>query len=192
MCCCLDCKNIDFDVHIQVLLFKWFIIFALIKQGNMIQRVQSVYLAIASIALIVLFFLPVASYLSDFSYNKLYITHLVSLTPGVDPVMSGMQLMPLGIFNGIIILVTLLSIFVYKKRILQSKMVKLSILMTVILISLIFFVYSPMVSRLTGAEANYSDGYGLYLILIAFLMLVLANRGIMKDEKLVRSADRLR
>lgn len=158
----------------------------------MIQRVQSVYLAIASIALIVLFFLPVASYLSDFSYNKLYITHLVSLTPGVDPVMSGMQLMPLGIFNGIIILVTFLSIFVNKKRILQSKMVKLCILMSVILISLIFFVYSPMVSRLTGTEANYSDGYGLYLILVAFLMLVLANRGIMKDEKLVRSADRLR
>jgi hypothetical protein len=103
-----------------------------------------------------------------------------------------MQLMPLGIFNGIIILVAFLAIFMYKKRILQSKMVKLCILMTVILISLIFFVYSPMVSRLTGAEANYSDGYGLYLILIAFLMLVLANRGIMKDEKLVRSADRLR
>lgn len=158
----------------------------------MIQRIQSVYLAIAFLALMVLFFLPVASYLSDFLYSKFYITHLASLTPGTDPVMNDNIILPLGIFNGIIAFISLFAIFLYRKRMLQSKLVKLGILLNIVMISLIFFVYSPMISRSTGTEANYADGWGLYLILIALLMLILANRAIIKDEKLVRSADRLR
>lgn len=158
----------------------------------MIQRIQTVYIAIASIALITLYFFPLASYLSELSYSKLYLTHLASLTPGVDPVVKDSFILPLAVFNGLITLIGLISIFIFKKRTLQSKMVKLCILMSIILIALIFFVYSPLVSRLTASEANFADGFGLYLILIAIAMFVLANRGIIKDEKLVRSADRLR
>lgn len=158
----------------------------------MIQRIQSVYLFLAAITLIVLYFLPVATYFSELSYSKLYITHLASLTPGVDPVIKNSTIMPLAIFNGIIIAITFMSVFLYKKRILQSRMVKLCIFMSVILVALIFFVYSPLVAKHTGSEADFSDGYGVYFILISLVMLVLANRSIMKDERLVRSADRLR
>lgn len=158
----------------------------------MIQRIQSVYLFIAVLALVVLYFFPVASYLSDLSYNKFYITHLQTLTPGVDSPISNSLILPLGIFNGIIAIVTVMSIFLYKKRIFQSRMVKLAILMSVILIALIFFVYSPLIGKATGAEANYADSFGIYISLIAIVMLVLANRGIMHDEKLVKSANRLR
>jgi hypothetical protein len=158
----------------------------------MIQRIQSVYLFIAFVALVVLYFFPVASFLSDLSYNKFYITHLQTLTPGVDTPVSNSLILPLAIFNGIIAAITVMSIFLYKKRILQSRIVKLAILMSIILIALIFFVYSPLISRATTAEANYADSFGIYISLIAIVMLVLANRGIMKDEKLVRSANRLR
>lgn len=158
----------------------------------MIQRIQTVYLFIASIALIVLFFLPVASYLSDISYSKFYLTHITSLTPGSEPVVKDSIIMPLGVFNGIIAAASLLAIFLYNKRMLQAKLVKLCILMNVILISLIFFVYSPLISKSTLSDADYSDGYGLYLILLSLLMLILANRAIIRDEKLVRSSERLR
>mgnify|MGYP002411252624 CR=1 FL=1 len=156
----------------------------------MIQRIQTVYLALASIALIVLYFFPLASYLSELSYSKLYLTHLASLTPGVEPVVKNSVVLPLAIFNGMIALIG--SVFVYKKRPLQSKIVKLCILMTIIMIVLVFFVYAPLISRLTATEAVFTDGYGLYLILLAIVMFVLANRAIIKDEKLVRAADRLR
>lgn len=162
------------------------------KSIIMIQRIQTVYLALASIALIVLYFFPLASYLSELSYSKLYLTHLASLTPGVEPVVKNSVVLPLAIFNGIIALIGLVSVFVYKKRPLQSKIVKLCILMTIIMIVLVFFVYAPLISRLTATEAVFTDGYGLYLILLAIVMFVLANRAIIKDEKLVRSADRLR
>lgn len=162
------------------------------KRLNMIQRIQSVYLAIAGIALIVLYFLPVASFLSELSYLEFYITHLDSLTPGVVPLIKNTLILPLGVFNGFIILATFMSIFFYQKRTMQLKIVRLSILMNLILISLIFFVYSPLIGRSIGTEADYSNGYGMYMTLISLIMLVLANRGIIKDEKLVRSADRLR
>lgn len=158
----------------------------------MIQRIQSVYLALGAIALIVLFFFPLASFLSDVAYSKLYITHLQPLTPGVEAAVSNTLILPLAVFNGIIAVVAIMSIFLYKRRLFQSRMVKLCILMSIILIALIFFVYSPLISRALSVEANYGESFGLYLILIAIVMFVLANRGILKDEKLVRSADRLR
>lgn len=159
----------------------------------MIQRIQSVYLAVASIALIILFFFPLASFWNpDFAYGKFYITHLANLTPGVELPVKNSTIMPIGAFNGIIAAILLLSIFLYKRRLFQSRMVKLSILMTIILLILVFFVYSPLLSKAIGAEADYSESFGLYLILISLVMQVLANRGIMNDERLVRSADRLR
>lgn len=158
----------------------------------MIQRIQSVYLALGAIALIVLFFFPLASFLSDVAYTKFFITHLQVLTPGVEPAVSNTLILPLAVFNGIIAVVAFLSIFLFKRRLFQSRMVKLCILMSIILIALIFFVYSPLISRALSVEANYRESFGLYLVLIAIVMFVLANRGILKDEKLVRSADRLR
>ncbi|HLN53071.1 MAG TPA: DUF4293 domain-containing protein [Lentimicrobium sp.] len=158
----------------------------------MIQRIQSVYLFLAVMALVVLYFFPVASFLSEISYYKFYITNLKPLTPGAEAPVSNSLIMPLGIFNGIIAAIALMSIFLYKKRIFQSRMVKLAILMTIILIALVFFVYTPLISKATGAEAKYDDSFGIYISLIAIVMLVLANRGIMHDEKLVRSANRLR
>lgn len=158
----------------------------------MIQRIQTVYLAAGALALIILFFFPLASFLSDISYTKFYITHLQTLTPGAEAAINNNLILPLAVFNGIIALVALMSIFLYKRRLFQSRMVKLCILMSIVLVGLIFFVYSPLVAKALSTEANYRDSFGLYLILIAIVMFVLANRGIMNDEKLVRSADRLR
>lgn len=158
----------------------------------MIQRIQSVYLALAAIALIVLFFLPVSSFLSEISYDKLYITHLKSLTPGAEVLVPATKILPLAVLNVINIIVIIISIFMYKKRLFQSRMVKLSILLNIILLGLIFFIYSDLVGLTVGSDAEYSDSMGLYAILFSILMLVMANRGILRDEKLVRSADRLR
>ncbi|HLO92650.1 MAG TPA: DUF4293 domain-containing protein [Lentimicrobium sp.] len=158
----------------------------------MLQRIQSVYLAIASLALITVYFFPLASFLSDISYAQFFITHIVSLTPGAEIPVKNSTIMPLGVFNGIIAAILLLTIFLYKRRLYQSRMVKLCILMTIILVALVFFVYSPLLTRALATEADYTDNFGLYLILISLVMQILANRGIMKDERLVRSADRLR
>lgn len=158
----------------------------------MLQRIQSVYLLIAGILLLLVYFFPLATYLTDVAYLKLFITHLKSFTPGLDAPIQNSFILPLAIFNGIIAIISFVSIFVYKKRMLQSRMVKLCVLMSTLMLALIFFLYSPQIAKATAAEADFATGYGLYFILGAIVMLILANRGIIKDEKLVRSADRLR
>ena len=161
----------------------------------MLQRIQSVYLALAAAALIVLYFLPLASFTSDFVYYKFYISQLQQISDqsgnGASMVNSNIVL-ALGIFNGMIVLVSIIAIFLFKNRRLQSRIVKLGILMNVMLIGLIFFVFSPLISRTLSAVVDYSGDAGIYFPLVALLMLILANRSITKDEKLVRSADRLR
>lgn len=161
----------------------------------MLQRIQSVYLALAMTALIVLYFLPLASFTSDFVYYKFYISslHKISDQSAAGAAMvNGNTVLALGLFNGMIVLVSGIAIFLFKNRRLQSRIVKLGILMNVMLIGLVFFVFSPLISRTLGATVDYAHDAGIYFPLVALLMLILANRSIMKDEKLVRSADRLR
>ena len=43
-----------------------------------------------------------------------------------------------------------------------------------------------------GSGVEYSLGIGLFLPLLSLILVVMANRSILKDEKLVRSSDRLR
>jgi len=58
-------------------------------------------------------------------------------------------------------------------------------------IALIFFFSIPNLEKITGNPVEY-DYVGISMPLVAFLMLILAIKGILSDERLVRSADRLR
>jgi len=49
-----------------------------------------------------------------------------------------------------------------------------------------------MIEKKINIIPNYLDSIGIYLPLIALVFMVMANRAIKRDEKLVRSADRLR
>ena len=146
----------------------------------MIQRIQSIYLLLSGLGLSSLFFLPFAKsdkpiegYLSDSIYN--------------------IQDHPILIFMTIIgILVTIGAIFLFNNRKLQSKMS---------IFSIILALFVPLTAALLmlgegkGINENLNslhDQLGLYTPLIALIFSFLAYKGIQKDEKLVRSADRLR
>ncbi|HAH58587.1 MAG TPA: hypothetical protein DCL86_10605 [Bacteroidales bacterium] len=162
------------------------------KSLFMIQRKQTLFLILAAIALLALYFFPVASFWSEQAYYKFFIYKLELQGPLEADIFRKNLVMPLGIFNGIIILVIFISIFLFKKRRQQMRLVKLSILMNVILVGLIFFVYASLIGKTLNTSADYSGDVGIYLPLICLIMLILANRGILNDEKLVRSVDRLR
>lgn len=83
-------------------------------------------------------------------------------------------------------LLALLALFRYKKRQSQLVLARLNIILNFILFGALFYYWYAHL-----AEEN-SMGLGLFLPLIQVVLLVLANRGIMKDEMLVRAADRFR
>ncbi len=155
----------------------------------MIQRIQSVFLLLVIIVQIVLFFTPLAVFISDLSYYKLFLTEMKNMTPDSNMDMSRMIAMPLAIMNTVIIIIAVITILKFKNRVLQMRLNRFNILLIIILIVGILFGYPQWMLKI-GSVVTYD--YGAYLPLISIVFLFLANIFIGKDEKLVRSADRLR
>ncbi|MBI9034088.1 MAG: DUF4293 domain-containing protein [Bacteroidales bacterium] len=158
----------------------------------MIQRIQSVYLFLASVLLAGLYFLPVAEFLGDFGYYKLFITHLESLTPDAEQFFGNMFFYPSAILNAVVIGIGIITIFKYKNRKLQMKLVNLNVFLTIVSLMGILFYYVPAVEKATSIKADYVSELGLYLPLLSLALFVLALKAIRKDERLVRSEDRIR
>ncbi len=131
----------------------------------MIQRIQTIYLLIASIAFALLSFkIPFWSLNDEFIYaqndNKLYLL-----------------LITLFVFS-------LIGIFLFKKRTVQMKLLRLSILIEFVVVVRLFLTYSELNTPLNAKV--------FFLLMSAFVALLLAYRGVKKDENLVRSVDRIR
>lgn len=137
----------------------------------MIQRIQTVYLILAFIVTsVLLLFIPIWT-LSDgklFYFNQ-------------DPIYT--------VIVGLSTMLTIISIISYKKRQNQFVMNRLNIILNLILLGL--FVYRSL--NLSGETLAVSEkGIGMFLPIVAIVLLVLANKAIKKDEDLVKSVDRLR
>ena len=144
----------------------------------MIQRIQSLFLLLSSAAFWTEFALPFATtdvaspgVLSDLVYN----IH-------DSPVLIG-----LTIIGG---LVTLSAIFLFNNRPLQKRLSYLGIVMAILLPLVAFLL---IYNERTGDALNTINyDLGIYSPLVALIFAVLAGRAIGKDDKLVKSMDRLR
>jgi drug/metabolite transporter (DMT)-like permease len=143
-----------------------------------IQRIQSVWLFIAAMLNGLLFILPLYSY---------------TAAGFTDPRYEGVrQYIPLFIVAAIATLLPLLAIFFFMERKRQRGLVWLSMLAS----AGVFLLMLLRISSLKSAEPPASEfSYALPGILVtiaAIIFEILALRGIRKDEKLIKSLDRLR
>ncbi|WP_310556480.1 DUF4293 family protein [Flavobacterium sp.] len=136
----------------------------------MIQRIQSIYLLFA---VIVTSALP-------------FVFHLWKLENG--SLFYFMSNIMYTVLFGLSSTLSLLSILTFKKRQHQFVMNRLNIILNLILLGL--FVYRTL--NLSGEAKVSENGIGIFLPIVAILLLALANRAIKKDEELVKSVDRLR
>jgi hypothetical protein len=142
----------------------------------MIQRVQSIYLLLASLVGIVAYFVPLAITPTE----KMLICNLSEI--------SG-QVATASIFpwlSGVAIALSTLAIFVFKKRKLQIKIASAAALLYVATVGLFLI----LADRYTNESIKFQ--FGVALPLLSAVFCYLAIRGINNDEKLVRAADRLR
>lgn len=136
----------------------------------MIQRIQTIYLAIVFIAAAVLPYLFPLWKIDgkEFMFNR-EITYVILF--------------------GLSTALTVISIISFKKRQQQFVLNRLNMILNLILLGL--FVYRLL--NLSGETPVVSEkGIGMFLPIISIVMLVLANKAIKKDEDLVKSVDRLR
>jgi hypothetical protein len=158
----------------------------------MIQRIQTVYLTLAIIALAMLYFFPMATFISDLAYLKFFITGLKNMAPdGAVPLSIG-YVLPLTLGALVIMILAGMAIALYKNRPKQIQLTNIAVLLNILTILSVLFVYIPLIERTSAIKADYSGSLGIYLPVVSLMFLVLANRAIKRDEKLVRSSDRLR
>ncbi len=144
----------------------------------MIQRRQSLFLLLSSAAFWTEFALPFATtdvasqgVMNDLVYN----IH-------DSPVLIG-----LTIIGG---LVTLSAIFLFNNRPLQKRLSYLGVVMAILLPLIAFLlIYNE---RTGDALSTINYDLGIFPPIVALIFAVLAGRAIGKDDKLVKSMDRLR
>jgi hypothetical protein len=137
----------------------------------MIQRIQTIYLLLTFLITGVLFF-----------FIPLW-------TLNTGKAFYFMQDQVYTVLLGLSTMLTVISIISYKKRQNQFVMGRLNIILNLILLGL--FVYRSL--NLSGEAVTVSEkGIGMFLPIVAIVLLVLANKAIKKDEDLVKSVDRLR
>ncbi|MCB2207859.1 MAG: DUF4293 domain-containing protein [Bacteroidetes bacterium] len=156
----------------------------------MIQRKQTIFLLLSAIALGLLHYFPLASFIGDKDSLVMYIYQVVSLVPDQVSALPDYFIFPILAVNSMIILLTILTIFLFKNRRMQLNLLRFSLILLLIMIGSFFFYYVNILEKATGGLTHYE--IGSYMPLVAFVFYILAYRGIMSDEKLVRSADRLR
>jgi len=137
----------------------------------MLQRIQTIYLAVVFILAGVLPF----------------VFPLWKTNEGKD--FFFMQAMGYQILFGLSTTLALISIITFKKRQQQFVYNRLNMILNLILLGL--FVYRSL--NLSGGTPKVSEkGIGMFLPILSIVFLVLANKAIQKDEDLVKSVDRLR
>lgn len=155
---------------------------------TMIQRIQTLYLLVADILLVALYLLPFAELTGKEGAS--YLFNLNGLVPGNTT--NGEVLLntwPLLAITGLIFALVVVVIFQYKNRPLQIKLSYLSAALLLILTGLIYF-YVWKGNAVAGG--NYSFRLSSAFPLIAAILAWLATKGMIKDENLVKSIDRIR
>ena len=147
----------------------------------MIQRIQTVYMLISAMLIGFLFALPFAEISAN---DKFYLFNIKGIILNGDLIHDGA---PIAILTGIILLLHVAALFIYKKRILQIRFLVLSILLMIGLFGMFyFFTYYSF----KGATVSFKIPVAFPLV--AIILDYLAIRAIGKDEALVRSIDRIR
>lgn len=155
----------------------------------MIQRIQTIFLFLATVFAGILFFTPVFSFNYGEDLMRLTIVGVENANDALQ--FSGVYTLPLLLITILAIIIPFFTIFKFKKRELQMKLSSLNIFMNAVICGLIFLYYASNVEEKINPETVHYM-FGTYIPLINMVLSVLAMRWIKKDIDLLKSVDRLR
>ena len=180
----------------------------------MIQRMQSLWLALVLCCMALCFMFPVAEYGIDLPSTGQKVDARLDLVgrdnpemwdqmTNMDPVVnysqrvSGFRSWPLVVLAALVAVVAAVCLFLYRNRVRQMRLAAVGFLLNVAYVFLLFFwavdAYGKTVLRaVQGTDLQVIWYVGAYAPIVSLLFFVLAHRGIKKDEAKVRAADRLR
>ena len=143
----------------------WSFFLFLLKILMMIQRIQSIYFLVAAISMTLISFKVPVYTLNETLFMAQDDTKMFILT------IVG------AIFS-------LLGLFMFKNRKFQMKLIRLTVLIQMIIGVRLFMLFNKFEVVLNNSL--------LFLLAFALIALIMAYRGVKKDDDLVRSVDRIR
>lgn len=157
----------------------------------MIQRIQTIYLIIGAVACILLLntFFALGS-LSDDAPVVLEAASGTTFDDGKFTISDNVVILAITCLAS---LLAILSIFLYRKRSLQAQLTSFFILLAVVINGLGFYLmYQDLLQVQENIQTSFQVTLGSFLPAIALICGFLALKGIRKDDKIVKSMDRLR
>lgn len=154
----------------------------------MIQRKQTLFLIAAIISAFLCLSMPVGSIepKSMGIENLIYNICVVS-----DDGTMNFSVLPLFLILATTCIVSVAAIFMYKKRRLQIKMCNICIMLTIL-----WYIYYALIAfgilKAIDEEGIFHLSFAACLPFVSLVFFVLARNGIIYDEKLIKSADRIR
>lgn len=143
----------------------------------MLQRIQTVFFALAVVALASLFIVDLYHVSTKIPATVTYIK--ITNHPSHSLLLSVLSGLCVGLGIGVI--------FRYTNRKLQIKLGGIWVLLQTALLALIVFDYSA--DKSLGLTIPW---VGMFMPMVSLILTLLGIRGVRKDEALVRSADRIR
>lgn len=175
----------------------------------MIQRIQTLWLAFIVLITVATFFFPIVDF--TFEFKSMQTTQYYGLLPQASTPESEqfLQLTPdrsLVFMQIGVALIALVSIFLYKNRQLQVRFVAGGLLFLTVYIAFLLFVRIDGIEGFNlfgeGLKQKITRAYSVPVVsynkisicfpILQVLLFILAQRAIRKDERIVRSSDRLR
>jgi hypothetical protein len=155
----------------------------------MLQRVQSIYLLLASLSIFALFLFPLAH--NVYIENKPVTISATGIYEDINGQSTHTQFfVALTIVTILIALVPLVIIFLYKNR---KQQIALCYSAMLVIIGFSYWMAQTVKGKLGAIQLEtHNWGIGLFASSASIVFLSLAISAIKRDEKLVKSADRLR
>lgn len=154
----------------------------------MVQRIQTIYLLLASMLLLAMLYFPLVKYsngITEYLFNSYGVREI-----STNSVIGSITVIPMVALTVVIIALICVSVFMYRNRKRQMLMGNLNLLLLTGLVVFIFYYSDKAVDAIGATETNYQPA--MVLPFLAMVLIFLAIKAIRKDEALVRSSDRIR
>ncbi len=152
----------------------------------MIQRIQTIYLLLVVALGITLCFVPVVQLVTPEEAAELHIWNLVAAQFSTAPIKG---LFGLLVATALIPALALIDIFLFKKRLLQARLNIFTVMMCL-------GYYGVLAIYIWQAKLAFGIDWHIMpwasIPLVCMVLTLMATRRILKDEALVRAADRIR
>ena len=153
----------------------------------MIQRIQTIYLFASAFLLMLCFTTSFAQFSNNI--GNIFLTPLQIEDLNSVFFKSSPKIYSLGISIIMTALISFICIFMFKKRLLQLRLIRYTIILKLALFGIIGYFISSISSNFA---LNFKPNIGSLFIIIALVFDWLAYKAIKKDDDLVRSVDRIR